>query len=611
LEEYEQVLIYPVCKERSQAPGSAVEREFCLSPRVKNHPDEQLGLANFDLINFWTDHCDAYHPFCHKDTAQANVSVVGGPSQGNAHLRRNVTVTLIDVHSRTLKTAGADDRYIALSYVWGTAPSNPRPDVEESQDRTPVLPSTLPKTVEDAITVVERLGERYLWVDAYCIDQNNRQQREEQIKNMDFIYENAVLTIADCSGTNSGSGLAGVSHPLKYHSQQVFHSSSGDFMAVKIEHMWASTEKSRWSTRGWTMQEGIMSLRCLCFGISHVFMICRGSFYHDVMPTAFFDSRWTHGLRAFDGAAGFRFYIDQPITFAVYSGIVSTYTRRELTYSTDALDAFTGTLNVLSRLTGIVFLYGLPAGDLIEALLWRPENHAIEVISRPEFPSWSWLSCARQVAYSPLVLATNNVLRTVDGRPYHIFQEFLDNPSAGSSWAAGCCSVDSVESAAIPIPPQQFLTSHRIRIQTTRAIIRISKLKEQDQPGYGQYRYGLPHGDLWFLHALDGTRLQRGAQYTYNALYDEQCAFCTDEAMSDHIETTLGEAMQGEFILLQFWQGVTWSDDGDRGQKIEDFVWTWLTFRNQDNIARRIALVCIKNEDWKAAMPEPVDVLVA
>lgn len=110
LEDYEQVLIYPVCKERSQAPGSAVEREFCLSPRVKDHPDEQLGLANFDLINFWTDHCDAYHPFCHKDTAQANVSVVGGPSQGDEHLRRNVTVTLIDVHSRTLKTAGADDR---------------------------------------------------------------------------------------------------------------------------------------------------------------------------------------------------------------------------------------------------------------------------------------------------------------------------------------------------------------------------------------------------------------------------------------------------------------------------------------------------------------------
>lgn len=143
---------------------------------------------------------------------------------------------------------------------------------------------------------------------------------------MDFIYENAVLPMADLSGTSSDSGLAGVSRPFEYHSQHIFHSHRGDFIAVKIQHMWASIGESEWSTRGWTMQEGIMSLRCLCFGSNHVYMFCRGAFYHDVMPLAFFDDCWTNQLIAFDGAAGFRFYIDQEITFAVYSDIASTYT---------------------------------------------------------------------------------------------------------------------------------------------------------------------------------------------------------------------------------------------------------------------------------------------
>jgi hypothetical protein len=51
------------------------------------------------------------------------------------------------------------------------------------------LPEKVPQTIEDAILVVKALGERFLWVDAYCIDQTNSQERQVMIDNMDLIYE--------------------------------------------------------------------------------------------------------------------------------------------------------------------------------------------------------------------------------------------------------------------------------------------------------------------------------------------------------------------------------------------------------------------------------------
>lgn len=160
-DDYDQIMIYPICPDQSQISGSVVERDACLSPRVKDRPDEKLGLANFDLINFWTQYCDTYHPFCQHDSPQVNSAMGGGPSEGHAHSRRKGATTLIDVHSRSLKVAGAEDRYIALSHVWGITLSNPRLLVKGSQDRKPTfLPSILLRTIEVAITVVKRLGER-------------------------------------------------------------------------------------------------------------------------------------------------------------------------------------------------------------------------------------------------------------------------------------------------------------------------------------------------------------------------------------------------------------------------------------------------------------------
>jgi hypothetical protein len=68
----------------------------------------------------------------------------------------------------------------------------------------------LPKTIRDAIDLVRALKERYLWVDALCLVQNDQADMQKGIDIMDIIYERAVMTIVAASGDSANSGLPGV-----------------------------------------------------------------------------------------------------------------------------------------------------------------------------------------------------------------------------------------------------------------------------------------------------------------------------------------------------------------------------------------------------------------
>ncbi|PMD57269.1 HET-domain-containing protein [Hyaloscypha bicolor E] len=52
----------------------------------------------------------------------------------------------------------------------------------------------VPQVIEDAITVVQKLGRQFLWVDKYCIKQWDSDYKESQIQVMDKIYEGAAAT---------------------------------------------------------------------------------------------------------------------------------------------------------------------------------------------------------------------------------------------------------------------------------------------------------------------------------------------------------------------------------------------------------------------------------
>ncbi len=84
-----------------------------------------------------------------------------------------------------------------------------------------------------------------------------------------------------------------------------------------------------------------------------------------------------------------------------YTKAVSGYTRRNLTFDTDALRAFAGIEQMVARGVNIKFWHGLPEFAFERSLLWYPA----QMVERREqgnqvlFPSWSWAAWKGEVSY--------------------------------------------------------------------------------------------------------------------------------------------------------------------------------------------------------------------
>ena len=102
--------------------------------------------AAFGIIRTWLEHCRDCHSFCRPRKP------VGAPLQN---------FRVIDCKTTAPRVVDRpwSEKYVALSYVWGTC--------EEA----------LPLTVLDAVEVTRTLGEQYLWVDRLCIDQENEEEK--------------------------------------------------------------------------------------------------------------------------------------------------------------------------------------------------------------------------------------------------------------------------------------------------------------------------------------------------------------------------------------------------------------------------------------------------
>jgi hypothetical protein len=119
-------------------------------------------------------------------------------------------MNLIDCEDMALVKANASSRWLALSYVWGENYQATSPEANVSYREGSKLPPSLPRTVQDAVTITKQLGHRYLWVDEYCIDQCDETHKHHQINRMDQIYRGATLTIVAAAGDNKDYGLPGI-----------------------------------------------------------------------------------------------------------------------------------------------------------------------------------------------------------------------------------------------------------------------------------------------------------------------------------------------------------------------------------------------------------------
>jgi Heterokaryon incompatibility protein (HET) len=69
---------------------------------------------------------------------------------------------------------------MTLSHRWGTASFLKLTKSNIENLEAGLLLSALPKTFKEAVEIVRRLGERFIWIDSTCILQDSVKDRQEQ-----------------------------------------------------------------------------------------------------------------------------------------------------------------------------------------------------------------------------------------------------------------------------------------------------------------------------------------------------------------------------------------------------------------------------------------------
>jgi hypothetical protein len=162
---------------------------------------------------------------------------------------------LIDVVSECLVEIQSPCRYLALSYVWGGVPnfrlttSNKSSLMQTGTLRN--IRDKLPRTIRQAIDLVKAIKERFLWIDALCLMQNDQMDMQNGVGVMDLIYERAIMTIVAASGDNANAGLPGVRNGNRFITQYVEPIIPGIKLAVynDLDHL---LRPSTYNRKAWT-----------------------------------------------------------------------------------------------------------------------------------------------------------------------------------------------------------------------------------------------------------------------------------------------------------------------------------------------------------------------
>ncbi|KAK6346775.1 hypothetical protein TWF696_006884 [Orbilia brochopaga] len=319
-------------------------------------------------------------------------------------VKENPYFKLVDCDLREVVQAPQKCKYAALSYVCGNLGS--AADVHEHDRR---LPETVPATIEDAITVTKGLGLKYLWVDRYCIFQDDIHEKAQQIPRMDAIYSSAHATIFAAAGTDANHGLPGVSKPRVPNRQPVVR-------VGKYELTWSLPDaprlvsESTWNTRGWTLQEMYFCGHRLKFTNLQVYWECRWNVFHseawDIYPFSNTEKIPTHS---------------SSVDYYSVARYVRQYSKRKFSYDSDIIDAMRGLLRTHALDNGAeqpcqywdvtIIPPGkvrgaFDSGDVLYYLLWKHTERSTRRLQSPswstsgeKFPSWSWTGWVGVVSF--------------------------------------------------------------------------------------------------------------------------------------------------------------------------------------------------------------------
>ncbi|KAK5701975.1 hypothetical protein LTR97_004793 [Elasticomyces elasticus] len=433
---------------------------------------------NCDLVAEWLCACNSAHGHPEFD--------VGTGARLNA-VRATYPLKVLDTSTYDIVVLPGNDKYVALSYVWGsdTAVKDGCTNTSRIDGRTAFAPSVL-----DALALALKLGYRWLWCDRHCINQQDAKEKDMLIPIMKDIYGLADLTIVAASGKDAYTGLAGVRD----------HTRTGEvpkrLSGWTVDSVYALSappnfgkllEETTWRTRGWTFSEQIFSRRLLYIFPDEAILSCEGGIWRESGGNLFTadagTEQDTHSTpTSIESLVHGKLHREIDIHDALldtrdYVRAVEQYTSRALSVEEDRIEAFAGVI----MSTGVtrsdppmptsVLKHGHPLVCFETALVWqhdRDRNAPSRTSTSSVFaPSWSWASAGTKVRFQNDVLVgkqnnwfTYNLLDNGD---------IVGTPTS-NGWISGVFRLGPTSRLMPPTPPDPELQNTAPRLPRLRLL---------------------------------------------------------------------------------------------------------------------------------------------
>ncbi|KAH6972598.1 heterokaryon incompatibility protein-domain-containing protein [Ilyonectria destructans] len=368
--------------------------------------DDSTGSSiNLELAAKWFETCLQEHAECRLEHAPLPTRVI---DVGDPELP-----CLPILYESAPEERGT---YVTLSHCWGG--ESPIEVCGPLRDRFWILPplARWPKTFRDAVTVVRKFHIRYLWIDAPCILQGNREDWAIESSRMFQYFHSAAFTIAAAWAENGSKGLFSYRNPLSTRPFRLpLASADPASEALGFYARYMSAEPpGPLRSRAWVLQEELLSRRTLQFGQNYLRWRCFGSRSSEMDPDGTRKEPYRHNPAK--GWPHFPMQLDLPDHdtaaywrrnpfYDTWYTMISDLTSRNITYQKDILPAISGLAESFRPFLEDkdVYLAGLWKEDLEQGLLWVATKMGYGRLNLPpntmnyakdDFyaPSWSWVS---------------------------------------------------------------------------------------------------------------------------------------------------------------------------------------------------------------------------
>ncbi|KAF2181155.1 HET-domain-containing protein [Zopfia rhizophila CBS 207.26] len=304
---------------------------------------------------------------------------------------------------RLLITNGGVGKYATLSYCWGASHSSLISSSNMEEYRHHLDVATLPKTIQDAISVTRAISIPYLWVDALCILQDSDEDKTREIAMMEQIFRDSLVTLVAASSDNASRGFLQLrsGHSTAYRVPfRISPSTFGTMSIQDLDDVIYDETLEPINRRAWTLQEQLLAQRLVIYSSHTLQWRCKAGIHNlgdSLNHSAFDEELYSETLFTLS-----KRYPESHLSLLQWMKIIHVYTERQASLPNDKLPALAGIVKEFSSELGPCYYAGLWEYCLLWQLMWKtflPDRYQISKPSQYRAPSWSWASIEGRIWY--------------------------------------------------------------------------------------------------------------------------------------------------------------------------------------------------------------------